>query len=243
MKAKQLNTLKLLFSFALILNVATWLYAKNTQAKWVNVPPPPSYFSASFMTLGDSEFSYRIIGTMIQNFGSIGGRITPIKDYDFENLAAWFFLEQRLSPKANFAPMMAAFYYGASQDPTKIRPIIEYLRVAGNSPEGEKWRWLAHAVHLSRFKLKDYNLAYELAELLAKIPNPDMPVWTRQMTVNVKNDMGEKEAAMKMMLEILKSGQDTLHPAEINSSYFYICNQILDAEEASRHDFCKDRLK
>ena len=240
MHTKQLFLIKTLCVLALLLNAAFWLYTKNLQARWINVPPAPSKFSANVMTLGDSEFAYRILGIMIQNFGSIGGRITPIKDYDFENLADWFFLQHTLSPRGNHAPLIAAFYYGASQDPQKIRPLIKYLHVAGNDPQGEKWRWLAHAVYLARFRLKDYDLALELANTLAAIPNDDMPVWAKQMPVNVMNDMGQKQAAMQMMLEILKSGQDTLHPAEINSSYHYICDQILDEEEASRHDFCSN---
>ncbi len=240
MADKKLIVLKTLFAIALFLNVATWFYTKNVQAKWINVPPPPSDFSASFMALGDNQFAYRIIGLMIQNFGNIGGRITPIKDYDFENLSEWFFLEYRLSPKSDYAPLLAAFYYGASQDPTKLRPLLNYLEVVGNNPEGEKWRWLAHAVYLARFKLKDLDLALHYAKLLAAIPNDNMPGWARSAPVNVMNNMGEKEAALQLMLEIMKNGKDTIHPNELNSMAYYICEQILDADAAARHDLCNN---
>lgn len=236
---QNLTIIKICFAFALFLNCATWFYTKNIQAKWINVPPPPSELSASFMTLGDKEFSYRVIGLMIQNFGNIGGRDTPIKDYDFNNLANWFFLQYNLSPKADHAPMLAAFYYGASQDPSKIRPILEYLKVAGNSTQGEKWRWLAHAVYLARFKLKDLDLALEYANIVANIPKDDMPAWAKRLPANVLNQRGEKEAALEMMIEIIKAGEGKIHPNEINSSYHYICEQILDEKEAARHDLCK----
>ena len=177
---------------------------------------------------------------MVQNFGNTGGRVTPIKDYDFEKLGGWLNLHYTLDPKSNLVPYMAAYYFGASQDPTKIRPIIEYLRIAGNSAEGEKWRWLAQAVYLARFKLKDLNLALEIAGDVAEIQNDDMPDWTRHMQVNVLNQQGEKEAALQLMLSILRDKSENLHPNEVNERIRYICEQILDPEEANTHSLCID---
>ena len=67
-----------------------------------------------------------------------------------------------------------------------------------------------------------------------------MPDWTRHMQVNVLNQQGEKEAALQLMLSILKDKSENLHPNEVNERIRYICEQILDPEEASTHSLCID---
>ncbi|MCB1563972.1 MAG: hypothetical protein KDJ75_10395, partial [Alphaproteobacteria bacterium] len=215
-----------------------WRAVRHTQAQWTNVPPVPSVAAASMITLGDSQFAYRVIGLMLQNFGDSGGRHTPLKDYDYERLGAWFMLQEALDPRSNFTPLLAVFF-GASQDPTLIRPVIKYLEVAGNKTEGEKWRWLAHATYLARYKLKDMDLGYEIAVKLANLPDKDMPIWTRQMPAYVLNSRGDKEAALEIMLEILKSGLGKLDPTEVNTTVDYICTQILEEKEALNYPLCQ----
>ena len=237
---KTIKTLKIALILAVLSNVLFWFYSRDVRSQWLNIPPVPSTFSALSTTLGDQQFASRVISMMIQNFGSTGGRVTPIKNYDFEKLGDWMMLHYRLDPKSSITPFMAAYYFGASQDPTKIRPIIEYLRVAGNSAEGERWRWLAQAVYLARFKLKDLDLSLEMAYDLAAIPKDDYPVWAKQMPANILNQQGEKEAALQMMLSILNDKADKLHPNEVNGMVAYICEQILDPAEAKTHDLCVD---
>ena len=225
----------------MLINIVFWFHSRNIKSQWLNVPPVPSTFSALSSTLGDKQFASRVISIMIQNLGSTGGRVTPIKDYDFEKLGDWMMLNYSLDPQSSLTPYMAAYYFGASQDPTKIRPIIDYLRIVGNSAEKEKWRWLAQAVYLARFKLNDLTLAMEMAKELEKIPNDDMPGWTRSMSVNILNQQGEKEAALELMLGILKDKSDQLHPNEVNAMVAYICEQILDPDQAKSHALCIDK--
>ena len=97
-------------------------------------------------------------------------------------------------------PYIASFYFGALDDTTeKLRPLIHYLYEVGNAAEGEKWRWLAHAVYLARFKLQDLDLAYKMALDLAALANQDgsdLPNWARQMPAFILNAKGDKQAAM-----------------------------------------------
>ncbi|NCT40736.1 MAG: hypothetical protein GW778_03625 [Alphaproteobacteria bacterium] len=239
-KPRTITVLKIALTLAVLSNVLFWFYSRELRAQWLNIPPVPTSFSAVSSTLGDEQFAARMISMMIQNFGSTGGRITPIKDYDFDKLGDWLMLNYKLDPHSDLAPYMAAYYFAQSQDPTKIRPVIDYLRIAGNSTEGEKWRWLAQGVYLARFKLNDLNLALDMAKELAALPNDDMPNWARQMPVNVLNQQGEKEAALDLMLSILKDKSDKIHPNEVNAMLAYICEQILDPEEAKTHSLCVD---
>jgi len=237
---KTLKILKISLTLAVIMNIAFWFHSRDLKTQWLNVPPVPSEFSAMSSTLGDGQFAARVISIIIQNLGSTGGRVTPIKDYDFEKLGGWLNLHYALDAKSNLVPYIAAYYFGASQDPSKIRPVIEYLHKVGNSPEGQKWRWLAQAVYLARFKLEDLNLATKLAQDLAVLPNEDMPAWARHLEVNILNQRGEKEAALQLMLSILKDKSDNIHPNEVNARVAYICEQILDPSEAKTHALCAD---
>ena len=232
--------LKFFLAIAVITNILFWFYARDIKAQWLNVPPVPSEFSAVSSTMGDKQFASRVISMMIQNLGVTGGRITPIKDYDFEKLGGWLKLHYALDKKSNLVPYMAGHYFGASQDPSKIRPIIEYLRLVGTSYEGEKVRLLAQAVYLARFKLKDLNLATTLARELAQIPNDNMPAWARHLEVNILNQKGDKDAALALMINILRDKSEDIHPNEVNARVAYICEQILDPEEANTHSLCAD---
>ncbi len=122
-----------LLFLVLSLNFATWLYVRDTHANWINVPPAPSWQSASFSGIGDTQFSYRMIAIMLQNLGDTGGRSTALKDYDYEELVRWFYVQNKLDPHSDFIPFLGAFYFGAVQLPDKLAPLIEYLRVIGHS--------------------------------------------------------------------------------------------------------------
>lgn len=221
-------------------NIALWHHVRPIKAIWTNVPPAPSQIMASSVALGDTQMAYRIYGIMIQNFGDTGGRTTALKDYDYDALASWFRLEHALDPQSRFMPFLAGFVYGGSQDPEKLRPLIDYLALAAGDGQGYSWRWMAQAVHLARFKLKDTDLAYQLATKLAAMYRPDMPAWVLQMPAFVLNEGGDKKAAMGLMLSILKSGEGQLQQAEVNAMIDYICDQIMSPDEAAKSNLCAE---
>lgn len=228
--------------FALILcaNILLWFSVRGMQARWTNVPPVPSAQSARFFGLGDAQLSYRLIGMMLQYIGDSGGRVTPLGSYDYDALGRWFFLEDELDPQSDFIPFLAAYYFGGIADPDKLRPVIAYLRAVGRSTAGEKWRWLAQAVFLAKYYVKDMDLALEMAHELAGLDRADLPVWARAMPVFILKDIGRKEAAYMIMLETLKTGAESLHPNEINFMRDYICKNLLPEEAAQTHPLCQD---
>lgn len=232
--------LYILFALSVSFNVMTWFSVREVQSRWLNVPPAPSYQGAVTGALGDSEFAYRQNGILLQNLGNTGGRFEALQDYDYNALYHWFFLQEQLNPVSRYTKFLVAFYFGAVQDPSKLPPVIEYLRRVGNNKSGETWRWLGQAVYLARYKMKNLDLALELSRELAAIDNPDMPAWTRQMPALILNAKGDKEEATVIMMELLKSDVDNMHPNEVNFTKEYICTRLLDPEEAARHDLCQD---
>jgi hypothetical protein len=227
------------FLFFIIANFVFWQYSHKIQAEWANVPPPPAQEKASLLAIGDRQLAYRSYATMLQNLGNTGGRGMALKKYDYEKLRDWFFLTDKLDPLSDAVPMLASSYFGAVDDPKKIDYVLDYLEIAGARAEREKWRWLAQAVFLARHIQKDNDRALDLAYKLASNKNPDMADWAKQMPAFILQDEGQSELAYKIMLNILISNIDTLHPNEINYMQDYICNTLLvDLSHIDPPPFC-----
>lgn len=239
---KQLLTLWAVFLIVMIVQGGLWFSVRKVQAEWLNVPPLPSDSAVEAAAFGDRQLAYRSIGIMLQNLGDTGGRVTALRDYNYDMLTKWLYLTSRLDRESSYTPYIAAYYFGGLSDTTeKLRPLVKYLHNIGNSPEGEKWRWLAHAVYLARYRVEDMDMAHKMAVDLAALanrPDSEMPNWARQMPAFILNQQGEKEAALIIMLEILSSVGDKLHPNEVNHTRGYICENILSPEEAKKTDLC-----
>lgn len=231
--------LYLVFCVILTLNIALWFYSRDLRPAWGNVPPVPTVQMAARTTLGDPQMAYRMIGLMLQNLGSVGGKDQIFQNYNYAHLRDWFFLEDQLDPRSNYIPALAAYYYGATKKIADLTPVIDYLEVVGQRAEPHKWRWLAHAVYLARFQQGDLNRALDLAEKMAVLPRDDMPIWTRQMPAFVLNAMGDKQAAYALMMSILaNSNVADMDPAEVRFIRDYVCDRILTPVEAAGEKLC-----
>ena len=227
-----------LFLFFLVLNISFWLLTNNLRPVWGNVPPVPTERGALMMAMGDKQLSYRMIGLMLQNLGNTGGDSKSLTAYDYDRLGEWFLLADRLDPISNFVPTLAGLYFGATTQNKDLTPIIDYLAVVGQRPQKHKWRWLAHAVYLARYKQGDFNKALELANILANLPRDDMPLWAKQMPVFVMTAKGDKEAAYALVMGYLSNAIDDLDPVEVRFLRDYICNRILTPDQAAVNDLC-----
>jgi len=237
---RPLHLVHWVFALAFALNSLLWLQLKPLQAEWINVPPVPAIETAAMLALGDTQLAYRVNGLMLQNIGDIGGRSTPLDQYDYERLGPWFMLQHQLDPVSNYMPYIAAYYYGATQRPEDVGPIVDYLELVGDSTEGIKWHWLAQAVHLARYNLNDLDRALELAHKLAALDRPDLPHWARQMPAFVMMEQGDREAAYEMLVLMLHSDHDQMSQAEVNFLISYICERIMEPEEAARLELCQE---
>jgi len=227
----------------LILNLGVWFYSHARLPIWANVPPAPSLISASTAFLGDKEMAYRSLALTLQSFGNNTGQVQALKDYNYKNLGTWFDLGDALNSKSNYVPFLAGYYFGASQDPSKLMPVINYLRRIGVYPDEDKWRYLGQAVFLARHKMKDKELALQLADELAKTYKPGMPAWPLQMRAIIASDMGEKEMAYNLMVDSLMSEKSNLDPIEVNYMLDQICNYILTPDKRETNPLCKDVKK
>lgn len=209
------------------LNILFWVASSDIYAKWDGVPPVPTRDGALMMTLSDPQFSYRFGAITLQNLGDSGGQTTPLKDYDYQRLKGWFWLLNDLDPASNHVPMLAAYYFGGSRTPKDVAVIVDYLAAIGQNPVGNKWRWLVQAIFLARHRLYNTPLALDLAYKLAKMqPVGDtLPEWARQMPAFVLKEEGDKQAARKIVEDLLVSSR-RFHPNEVNFMRSFLVEQL-----------------
>ncbi len=231
---------KLLLTFfvVLALNVSLWFTVKSLRTEWGNVPPTPGKVGALWTALGDEQFAYRLYGLFIQNMGDTGGRVVSLNEYNYEELSKWFVLQNELDPRSDFTPFLAGYFFGFIKDPEKLRPLVRYLELAAGNGEGEKWRFLAQAAFLARFKMQDQELALKLAYKLSQFDNPGMPPWAKQMPAFILSSEGEKEAAFALMVSLLETERENLHPNEVNAMLDFICTRTLDKDDARIEQIC-----
>lgn len=236
--------LYLAFVGILIANTAFWLHSRKVQLEWSNVPPAITADHATMFGLGDRQISYRLIGYFLQNLGNAGGRFEPLKEYNYAALENWFYTSKHLDQNSGYVPFLAAYYFGAlnkEEDGNKelVAHVVNYLDQAGRSTYGQQWRWLAHAIYLTRFILKDRERALEMAEYLSTM-EADVSPWGRQLASFINLETGNRRAAYEIMIRILKTEGDKLDPVEVIYIRDYICNRALTKEEAREHPLCKD---
>jgi hypothetical protein len=197
-------------------------YTYTMRNTWPGLDPAPSHSAALFYGFGDEQLSYRNIGLTLQNAGDTGGRVTNFKAYDYSVIEQWLWLADSFDSKANYVPSLAAYYFGAVKDKDKLQHLIGYLSHSGEVVTGEHWRWLGHAIYLARFELKDQKLALKLANKLAAMTGPDLPMWTKVMPAYVEKNMGQKKDARDLLLLILADPKTKQEQADRNQSCWYI---------------------
>lgn len=212
---------------ALVLNICFWFGSSDIYAKWGGVPPVPSHNGAIMMGLGDPELSFRLGALTLQNLGDSGGRVTPMRDYDYKALGEWFRLLHRLDPASDHVPMLAAYYFGGTRVPSDVAVVVDYLSYVGTNPAGVKWRWLVHAAFLARHRLHDTDRALDIAYTLSKMKLADdiMPLWARQMPAFLLTEKGDREAARKITESLLLSS-NAFDPNEVNFMRAYLVEQL-----------------
>lgn len=233
---------------AALLSAALGYHTYKMKEIWPGVPPTPSESAALFYGYGDRELTYRNIAMMLQNAGDTGGRTTNLKDYDYQTIEDWLWLSNKFNNKAGHIPTLAAYYFGAAKENDQLKHLVDYLAHVGLDNQNERWRWLAHAVFLARFKLEDQPRALELAQKLASISDEHMPGWTKVMPAYVMNTMGNKKEARDLFLLILADPNSFSDQADINQSCWYINENLREPGDGMEQNeifkaFCSAYLK
>lgn len=221
---KELALLLLLLGFQL----SVWWQAHTIRPQLDIVPDVPSPAAVSALSLGDPQFYFRILGLQIQNAGDSFGRVTALKDYDFEALGHWFSLLDILDSRSHYIPALASYYYAQTQHTEDVRYIVDYLEHHADLHPERSWWWYTQAAYLANHKLGDKRRALEIAEKLRQVPG-NLPVWTRQLAAIFHAELGEKEEALAIIESILADSKN-LTPGEINYMRYFIEERLKELD-------------
>ena len=224
------------FGAFLLLQIVLWSQLKAFKPDMSVLPDLPSEAAIQATSFGDEQFYFRTLAFQIQFAGDTYGRVTPLRDYDYEKLREWFSLLDTLDSASNFVPSMAAYYYSNTQYTPDVRYIVDYLEEHADRDPYHKWWWYAQAVYNANHKLQNRERALEIAYKLAAVNRKDIPIWARQMPAFILEDLGEKEEALLLANEIVES--EDLTEAEMNFMWYFIKERLekMKADEAG-HDY------
>ncbi len=219
---------KLALIIVLVAQIIFWNKTNHIKPDMIIVPDVPKETTVKLLSLGDSQFYFRQLAFKIQNAGDSWGRFTALKDYNYKDLQGWFFLLDSLDPISNFVPSIASYYFSQTQRPEDTIYIIEYLREHYKHDPTKKWWWLTQATHIASHKLKNKELALEIAYELASTPlSVNMPLWARQMPAFIHEQLGETEAAVQIIADILEN-VDNFTPGELNFMEYFLRERLED---------------
>lgn len=203
----------LVFGILLSMQVVFWTETKMYKPRMEIVPAVPGELAVKAISFGDNQVLFRLLGLHLQNFGDTFGRFTALRDYDFERLSGWFGLLDKLDNKSNYIPTLASYYFSQTQNKPDIRYVVNYLRDHSQNRIDEKWWWQTQAVYLAQHKLKDSDLALELAKPLVNAKN--VPIWVNQLAAFIHEDRGEFADALAIM-ENIKANAKDIKQGELN---------------------------
>jgi hypothetical protein len=164
------------------------------------LPDLPQQQAADALAFGDQQFLYRYLALTLQNAGDNGGRVTPLKNYDYAKVVAWLRLLDGLDHNSHWVIAMANGYFGQTQTIEDVEPIVRFMQENVAYRPELKWPWLVNAIHLSRHRLKNDWLALDAARQLATYDYPEMNAASLQMPALVLDDLQQYESAKQEMV-------------------------------------------
>ncbi|MGH8737745.1 MAG: hypothetical protein ACREU5_11865 [Burkholderiales bacterium] len=179
------------------------------------LPPPPAPGMLRLASFGEPAAAARLAMLYLQSFDLRAGNDIPYRDLDYGRLTGWLRAILATDPRSQYPLFAAARIYAEIPDPRKARAALEFVYQEFLKDPNRRWRWLAHAALLAKYRLKDLPLALRYASAVERLTTaPDVPVWAKQMRLFILEDMDELQAAKVMLGGLLASGQ-IKDPAEL----------------------------
>jgi hypothetical protein len=156
----------------------TWAH-RHLKPELTILDQPPSELLRTALAFGDGEFLYRAWFLDLQNAGDTGGRMTPMRDYNYDNVIAWLQSLQALDLHAQAHTYLAAHYFSLTPKLNDVRHIVEFINDDAQKLPQEKWAWFTQAAEIAEVRLHDLPYAIELSERAATTDVSEIPAWVR----------------------------------------------------------------
>jgi len=229
--------------FFTFLEILFWTKTQNIKPNLGIVPEVPTISTIKAFSFGDEEFYFRVKGLRLQNAGDTYGRFSPLKNYDYKKLTAWFQLLDSLDNKSNYIPSLAAYYYSMTQNKADLIYIIDYLEQHADRDPTKKWWWYYQAMSIANNMYGDKELAIRLAEKLKDKSPLDAPLWTKQMVALLLADEGQNCEAIKIISSIIEDYEKAdkkISDDELNFMRYFISKRI---QELKKQNFDPTQCK
>lgn len=213
----------LAFCLLLSMQVLFWSEAKTQKPHMEIVPAVPGELAVKALSFGDNQAFFRLLALHLQNFGDTFGRFTSLREYDFVRLSGWFNLLDTLDDTSDYIPTLASSYFSQTQNRPDVIYVVNYLRDHSQHRVNQKWWWQAQAVYLANHKLKNLDLALELAKPLVNAEN--VPIWVNQLPAFIYEARGEFGDALAIM-EHIKANAKDIKPGELNFIRHFIDERL-----------------
>ena len=202
-----------LLAVALLAQIA-WQGTRPAPAARADALAPP--YSAAVMRVlsgGEDIAAGQVSALYLQAFDNQPGISVPFRDLDYGRVERWLDGILQLDPRTQYPLMMASQLYAQVPDAGKQRLMLDFVHRRFLDDPERRWRWLAHAAIVAKHRLQDLPRALRYADDIARHALR-APSWARHMRIFIREDMGEREAAMVMLGGLLASGEVT-DPHEI----------------------------
>lgn len=190
----------LLLSLFLAAQLAFAQAAKPLRARIEEMPYPPSPPALKLLAFGDDQFLFRALCRWLQDVGDGGGRVRPLRDYDYDRVVGWLRAADALDAESQYPYELATNYFGALSDPAtapaRVAKIVEYCREAALADPPRRWQWLVWAAAKTPLTVKDRGLAHLLAtDFLAMRDQAEVPPWLPLLAIPLYRFSGDLAAA------------------------------------------------
>lgn len=206
-----------------------WKGTKHVKPELEIVPAAPSAEMLKAFSFGDEQLTFRYNGYMMQFLGDTFGRITPLKDYNFERLYRWWMLLDEADSRSNLIAYVVAYYYGSTQDAKGDVPyVVDFLESHSDKHPSENWWWYSQAIYYAKYKLNDTDRALRIAKKLAALPKElDIPIWTRQLAAFIYEGQHEYKEACDIIVNVIRDyGDNKVTQGEMNFMYSFIKERL-----------------
>jgi hypothetical protein len=218
-----------LFVLAFACQIFFWKKTESIKPHFDIVPPAPSQYLISALSLGDKEFLFRILATRLQNSGDVFAGFVALKNYDYSRIYQWMTALDSLNSKSNFTPALAAYYYSQTQNKPDLHYVIDYLDEHSARDVDANWWWLFQAIYIAKNNLGDINRALDLAYKLSQNNAKNAPFWTKEMPAFIHEEMGDGCMAFSVIEKLIKeseSGARQIKAEELNFMRHFINERL-----------------
>ena len=158
------------------------------------------------LSMGSEQLLGYLLALRLQLHDNQVGRHFRYSLIDYEILIDWLDLVTELSHGTEYPMLLASRVYASTNEPVRLRLILEFIKRRFDDDPQLHWRRLAEASVIARHRLDDLEFALAMARKLAQQPpSVEMPVWARDFEFLLLAELNEHQAAIVIIEALLQT--------------------------------------